>query len=195
MSAYLTSNDTINALVTYWELSARHGNYSTPQQQLMRAHMAINGWNDYQADKDTMELIHKHGTPERAAFALLVAENVRSLEARYPDSPAMWSAAELYTFKRSGSVQRWMIYAPHGQGNLVGMARGYGYQACEHDNWASSVAYQLIEQIKYALLGDLERRDCKGENQWASFEEPAPDLSGPQLVSLAGLARTASTQA
>lgn len=199
MSAYLASNDAISALATYWEQSARLGNYTTPQDQLIRAHAAAsdrsgNGWNHYQADKDARELIYEHGTPERAAFALLVAENVRSLETRYPDSPEMWSAAELYRFRPSASVQRWMHYAPHGHGHLVGMASSYAYQACEHDNWPCSVAYQLIEQIRTALLHDLERRDCKEGRQGASFEEPAPDPSTPQLVSLAGLARAASSR-
>jgi hypothetical protein len=199
MSAYLASNDAISALTTYWEQSARFGNYTTPRDQLIRAHAAAsdrsgNGWNHYQADKDARELICEHGSPERAAFALLVAENVCSLQTRYPDSPDMWSAAELYRFRPSASVQRWMHYAPHGHGHLVGMASSYEYQACEHAEWPCSVAYQLIEQIRTALLRDLERRDCKEGGQGASFEEPAPDPSTPQLVSLAGLARAASSR-
>ena len=199
MSAYLASDDAISALVTYWELSANHGNYTTPLDQLIRAHAAAsdrsgNGWNHYQADKDARDLIHEHGTPAKAAFALLVAENVRSLEARYPTSPEMWSGAELYRFKPSATVQRWMLYAPLGHGNLVGMASSYAYQACEHNGWERSTAFQLIEQIRSNLLRDLERRDCKEGGQGASFQEPAPDPSTPQLVSLASLARASSSR-
>jgi hypothetical protein len=200
MSAYLASNDAISALTTYWEQSARLGNYTTPRDQLTRAHAAASdrsgfGWNHHRATTEAQDLIHEHGTPERAVFALLLAENIRSLEARYPDSPEMWSAAELYRFSPSASVQRWMHYAPHGHGHLVGMASSYAYQACEHDGWPCSVAYQLIEQIRSALLRDLERRDCKEGGQGASFEEPAPDPFTPQPVSLSGLALAASSRA
>ena len=178
MSAYLASNDTLSALITYWERSASHGNYTTPLDQLTRAHAAAsdragNGWNNYQADADARDLMREHGgSVTAAAFALLVAENVRSLQARYPGSPDMWDSAELYKFKPSAAVQRWMNYAPLGQGNLVQMASSYAYQACEHDGWERSPAFQLIEQIRGFLLRDLEHRDCKDSHHGASFEEP-----------------------
>lgn len=194
MSAYLTSNDTISALVTYWDKSCSHGTYNTPKSQLVRAHAAAsdrngNGWDHYQADQDTCRLIGCYDTPAKAVFALLVAENVLSLQARYPDSPDMWSAATLYRFKPSATVHNWLHCAPLGHGNLVGMASGYGYQACEHDGWKCSIAYQLIDQIKSNLLQDLARRDCGSENHWADFEEPAAATSAPKLISLAELAR------
>lgn len=203
MSAYLASNDAISALITYWERSASHGNYTTPLEQLTRAHAAAsdragNGWNHYQADTDTRALVREHGgSVTAAAFALLVAENVSSLQARYPDSPDMWSGAELYRFCPSASVQLWIYYSPQGHGNLVGMASSYAYQACEHDGWERSPAFQLIEQIRGFLLRDLERRDCRDMgNQSASFQEPESSTPAamPQLVSLAQLARSASSR-
>jgi hypothetical protein len=187
MSAYLASNDAISALTTYWEMSAMRGNYTTPAEQLVRAHLAASarsgkGWNHYQAIDDAQSLIHSHGTPATAVFALLVAENVRSLQFRYPGNPDMYSAADLYRFRPSGSVKRWMRFAPHGEGNLVGIARSYAYQSCECDDWKCSIAFQIIEQIRDFLLEDLKRRDCKDEHIGASFEEPKSSASTPQLL-------------
>ena len=200
MSAYLASNDTLSALITYWERSASHGNYTTPMERLTTAHAAAsdrsgNGWNHYQADSDARALVSEHnGSITAAAFALLVTENVRSLQARYPHAPEMWSEAETYRFRPSASVNLWMHYHPNGQGNLVGMASGYAYQACEHDGWVRSPAFQLIEQIRDFLLRDLERRDCKDSHHGASFEEPETDTPAPRLVSLADMARSISAR-
>ena len=173
-------------------------NYTNPAEQLVRAHLAASarsgkGWNHHQAIDDAQSLIHSlNGTPATAAFALLVAENVRSLQFRYPGDTDMYSAADLYRFRPSASVRRWMHYAPCGQGNLVGIASGYVYQSCECDDWDCSIAFQLIQQIRAFLLEDLKRRDCEDECSGASFEEPKPSASTPQLVSLAELARSAS---
>jgi hypothetical protein len=179
MSAYLASNDAISALVTYWEISAIRGNYTTPAEQVTRAHLAASarsgrGWNHHQAINDAQSLIHRHGTPAIAVFSLLVAENVRSLQFRYPGDTDMYSAADRYRFRSSASVKQWMQY---GQGNLVGIARSYAYQSCECDDWGCSIAFQLIQQIRDFLLEDLKRRDCKDEYIGAAFKEPKSSAS------------------
>ena len=192
MSAYLSSNDTISALVTYWSDSASHRNYTTPKDSLSRAFAMAklaqdedraypHGW----AEEQTMKAIAKYGSTEKAAFALLVLENIKSLISRYPGDDEMFEEASFYQFKRSAQVMRWLHYAPLGHGFLVGMVKGYSYQSCEHESWEQSAAFQLCEQIKGFLLSDLERRDCKGEKSWASFVEPITTASAP--VSLSAL--------
>ena len=175
MPAYLTSCDTISALVTYWFASAEGSRHSTPRDNLRNAFYLTHG-NHYHADQQAAELIYGMngaGSAEEAVFQLLVSENVLSLKARYPHAPEMWEEAENYVFKRSQSVFRWMNYAPFGHGNLVDMARGYSYQSCEHEGWEKSVAFQIIQQIRAFLLDDLAKRDTDGKSHWASFEEPA----------------------
>lgn len=137
------------------------------------------------AEQQTADAITRYRSPERAAFALLVLENVKSLASRYPNDDEMWNRARTYGFKRSAQVMRWLHYAPLGHGFLVGMVKGYCYQSCEHESWEQSAAFQLCEQIKSFLLSDLERRDCKEEGSWASFIEPTADQHAP--VSLSAL--------
>ena len=184
MSAYLTSCDTISALVTYWYESAAADRYHTPESALISAFYGTTG-NHYAAERAVKDLIYSingAGKFEKAVFQLLVSENVLSLQACYPHAPEMWENAENYVFKRSQSVFRWMNYAPFGHGNLVDMARGYSYQSCEHEGWKKSVAFEIIQQIRAFLLGDLAKRDTDGKLHWASFEEPAS--AAPEMVRL-----------
>lgn len=190
MSAYLSSNDTINALVTYWSDSASHRNYTTPKDSLCRAFaMAKLAQEESRAyphdwaEEQTMKAITEYGGAEKAAFALLLLENVKSLISRYPDDDEMFEDAYLYRFNRSAQVMRWLHYAPLGHGFLVGMVKGYVYQSCEHESWEQSAAFQLCKQIKDFLLSDLERRDCNGEGSWASFVEPVTTAAAPARLS------------
>ena len=137
------------------------------------------------AEEQTIQAIAKYGSAEKAAFALLVLENVKSLISRYPSADEMFKEASSYRFKRSAQVMRWLHYAPLGHGFLVGMVKGYAYQSCEHESWEQSAAFQLCEQIKGFLLSDLERRDCQEQGSWASFTEPVTTQSAP--ISLSAL--------
>lgn len=190
MSAYLTSNDTISALVTYWGTMASRG-CSTSEAQLSRcyslAKRAQNGGEGWYFDWASSEVdaLRKSQSLETVVFNHLLQENVNSLQARYPDSPEMWSGAKVYRLRRSAQVSRWINYRPLGQGHLVGMVRGYEYQSCEHDGWEKSVAYQICQQIRQFLLQDLEARDCGDRTCWASYEEPSSTDSAP--VSLSAL--------
>lgn len=186
MSAYLTTNDCLNALITYWDQSSR---LNDAKDNLIRAiahaGQASTGNYDYSwATNQALRSVDKHGTVLNAAFAELLSENVRSLQARYPRSPEMWEAADTYVFRRSQAVLRWTTYKPYGHGRIVGLANGYAYQSCEHDGWRLSPAYMLINQIKDMLLRDLERRDCQSDTSWASFTEP--ETTSP-LISLSSL--------
>lgn len=189
MSAYLTSNDTLSALVSYWEHSTRVHSRIGLHEQLTRAYAAASdrrgtGWASSWAHNQVTALLKDHPSACHAAFALLLQENINSLAALYPDHEEMWSDANTYRFRHSAAVQRWVNCRPFGHGHLVGMARGYSYQSCEHKGWSGSEAYQIIEQIRTGLLIDLEQRDCPAGGPWASFTEPPQDSTfwTPQFV-------------
>ena len=176
MSAFLSSADCLNALATYWERKAKApGGYTTPADSLARAVRRSNHKNgarenpaviDAQADALISKL-----PPFAAMFQILLLENQRSLEARYPSDTDYRAAGPDYKPQRLQIVDYWLAARQTGQ--LVGLLRGYRYQACEHDGWETSVASQLCQEIELQLLKDLESRDCGDNGNWASWEAPA----------------------
>lgn len=190
MSAFLSSQDTIRALATFWEESLTRSRYGTPSMELGRAIgcAALAAGKPWPADcyETAADLVHSaNGSAAAVAFELLLAENVASLQARYPDSPEMWAAAASYRYAPSPMVRLWINANRCGQ--LVGLVRGFAYQACEHRSWEHSPGYQLILQIKDQLLAQLETRDSGTESTrlWASWEEP--ETTEPVPVRLSAL--------
>jgi len=188
MSAYLSSEDVLRALATYWEESLLRNRYETTGGALERAIgcSALAAGKRWPEDcavraRDLVRLAR--GSAAGVVFELLLAENVASLEARYPESPEMWSAAAGYRFKPSPQVRRWLNGYQHG--SVVGLVRGYSYQACEHPGWETSIGWQLVQQIKDQLLKHLESRDCGEAQLWASWEEP--EQTEPVPVRLSAL--------
>ena len=174
MSAYLSSPDTINALATYWERKAKGpGSFTTPAASLEKALIFSTRARGEKGPDQQAESVIRSLQPFEAVSALLLLENQRSLAARYPspsDSDMYEAPSSYYRAQRLPIVSYWIERRTTGQ--LVGLVRGYSYQACEHNDWTTSVAYFLLEQIEYSLLKDLERRDCGEEGNWASFEAP-----------------------
>ena len=174
MSANLSSPDTINALATYWERSpSQPGSLTTPATSLDKAWIfSCNARGDRAPDQQVQSTI-QNMHPFEAVFALLLLENQRSLAARYPspsDADMYDAPSSYYRAQRLPIVDYWIGGRITGQ--MVGLVRGYVYQVCEHEDWTTSVAYFLIEQIEYSLLEDLEARDCGQEGNWANFEAP-----------------------
>ena len=204
MSAYLTSGDAINALATYWDLACKMpGRYSTPAGQLEHAYRchqrAING-TSAEPDQTAWQLLQdatatgSSWQPWQSVQQILILENQRSLEARYPgdDPDALdYRSAEgaEYQPRRSAEVRRWHMQRQTGR--LVGILNGYEYQSCEHDGWEQSVAYYLCRQIRSNLLSDFESSCCKDDSErgWASWQEPERDPSVPETVCLSDLLR------
>ena len=187
MSAYLSSADCISALATYWEESLIRRRYSSPADEIGRAigcaSMAQGKgfpFDSYEKGRKLVGLASNQ--PASVVFELLLAENVASLKARYPDSPDMWQAAKAYRYKPSAYV-RSLFNRGLGHGTIVGMLRGFKYQACEHDAWPTSIGYQLCEQISAQLLEHLRSRD--DAETWASWEEPT--TTEPQPIRLSAL--------
>ena len=181
MSAYLSSNDCMNALVTYWFYKTE----GRARDELERALAFSNGKRgDFTAAAvEAKRLRDTASSYEDVVFALLLDANCDSLEARYPGDKDMQDT-EGYHFKKSYQTMAWI--ANDKTANLVGLADGYEYQSCEHEGWKTSTAYQIIEQIRSNLLSDFS----KGFRQWASFQEPDVVEDKMPPVSLKELART-----
>lgn len=74
---------------------------------------------------------------------ILLDENVRSLVARYGEGDA----------KQAHTIDMGKIYYDANPDELIKMARGYAYQACESDDWKTTEAHGLIESLQEHLLG------------------------------------------
>ncbi len=131
MSAYLQSNDHFNVLASYF--------------------------TDRVHDKGMWCKLGKDytylNTPEQAetVFWLLVNENTRSLQARYPQSPDMWENAKSYKFKYIPNAKQ--LYSV---GEIAKAIDGLEYQSCEADNHEDTEAYLLTRQMQKHLLTLLE---------------------------------------
>ena len=199
MSAFLSSGDAINALATYWTIKLQAPGYSSPDGELTRAyrcHQRDCQLNGAEADETAWQLIQaatESGSswqPWQSVQQILLKENQRSLEARYPgDEDYRAAEGPEYHPRRIQAVRGWQMNRQTGR--LVGILKGYEYQSCEHDGWTSSVAYHLCQQIRSQLLDDLENRDCQDDEQrgWASWQEPERDPSVPETVCLSDLLR------
>ena len=197
MSAYLSSGDTLNALASFWTFNLEGPGYSSPQGELERAfycHQRDCNQSGSEIDQQVWDIIltaQSKGTnfqPWQAVQQILLLENQRSLEARYPDDEEYRSASEPeYHPRRIFLMKQWILN--NKVGKLVGILNGYEYQSCEHDGWTSSVAYYLCQQIRRQLLDALERRDCPDQNDrgWASWTEPETEGDQPQPVCLSDL--------
>jgi hypothetical protein len=86
-------------------------------------------------DSDTEEL-----------FDLLAQENVKSLCARYGPRDC-----EPVKFQRGNG-----IISPV---ELLKACSCYDYQSCEHDDYYTSKAYELVEQIRHAAISSLPGYD------------------------------------
>lgn len=186
MSAYLASNDCLNALITYWDLTENQGP-SDSSSALLRAYVcSLRAEGKFKSLDDAYQLrdqaIARYGNPAHAAFHELLSENLKSLEARYPGDRELSEGAENYVFTRDRDVLTWTAYRPFRHGLLVGLLDGYRYQACEHEGWRNSPAAFLCEQIQYRLLKQLESRDCPGGGLWASYCKGELDLPSKQLA-------------
>ena len=197
MSAHLTDQDCINALATFWyEYHKTPGNES-PQQALERAFLIakeeISLKEDYfenqneiryraikliEAQKD----VYKGLASCRVIYDILLNENIRSLQALYPDDikepleNRMWFNE--YDFKKSSTVVKWVSDRDtKGLLMLWQMLKGWEYQSCEHFEFKNSVAYQIRQQIQNGILNILQKKFCVNDedNVWTSWEDPQLD--------------------
>lgn len=190
MSAYLTSNDVLNALATYFHESNKKG-YLRSSYELCIYESIKNDFNHkHMTEKQVGNLANSlvnldiSLTKERneaycialMVFDQLLKENKNSLKDRYPDDSDMWQND--YKFNPSQQVITWVLDRNiKGLASLASMANGYIYQSCEHDGFKTSPAYFLIKDIQSSLLRDLTKYTLNhDERPWASWSEPKTDI-------------------
>ena len=174
MSAYLCSDDTLNALSTFYYMKSGKTDEER-KSHVMRAIRITNKDSFYERQQiaetfeDRMKLRAKfdkfcdglydiwldqysEGNFYKMIFNILLRENQNSLMARYNDKD--YAERLSYNYVHSNCVNYW---DDHKQlGYLVGIINNYDYQSCEHDNYKNSLGYAILQQIKDMLLDELK---------------------------------------
>ena len=197
MSAHLTDQDCINALATFWYEYHKLPRSESPQNALERAFIIaqeetstkkdyFENQNElrYRAIKliEAQQPVYKGLASCRVIFNILLNENIRSLQARYPDDSKEPLKSRIwyneYEFKKSSTVVKW-VNDRDSRGLLMvwQMLRGWEYQSCEHFEYRNSVAYQIKEQIQYGILDILKKVHCPRDKDkvWTSWTDPQLD--------------------
>jgi len=179
MSAYLCSDDTLNALATFYYMKSGKTN-DERKSHVMRAIRSVEKDRWYETQEtmksvptDTYEdrlklhakfekfcdglyeiyfLQYSDGDFFRMIFDILLRENQISLIARYNDKE--YAERLTYVRRMSNVVNYWDNNKQLGY--LVGIINNYDYQSCEHDNYKNSLAYAILDQIKDMLLRELQ---------------------------------------
>ena len=188
MSAYLTSNDVLNALSTYFHESNKKGylkssyglciyeSIKSDHKHMTETQAADLAQNIVNLDYELTYASNKTHTVAVLVFDQLLKENKNSLKALYPNDSDMWQND--YKFEPSQQVITWVLDRNiKGLASLADMARGYFYQSCEHKGFKTSPAYFLIRDIKDSLLNNLVKYSLSDEQQpWASWSEPKTNI-------------------
>ena len=179
MSAYLCSDDTLNALSTFYYMKSGKTDEER-KSHVMRAIRSVEKDRWYET-QETMESVptdtyedrlklhakfekfcdglyeiyflqYSDGDFFRMIFDILLRENQISLIARYNDKE--YAERRHYVRRMSNVVNFWDNN--NQLGYLVGIINNYDYQSCEHDNYKNSLAYAILDQIKDMLLRELQ---------------------------------------
>ena len=179
MSAYLCSDDTLNALSTFYYMKSGKTD-AERKSNILRAIRRVNknSWYENQETmisvptdtfEDRMKLHAKfdkfcdglfdiwfyqysNQSIYQVIFNILLRENQYSLMARYNDKD--YAERSSYNYVHSNCVNYW---DDHNQlGYLVGIINNYDYQSCEHENYENSLGYALLDQIKELLLNEVQ---------------------------------------
>jgi len=179
MSAYLCSDDTLNALSTFYYMKSGKTDKER-KSNILRAIRRVNkdSWYENQETmisvptdtfEDRMKLhakfdkfceglfdiwFHQYSNEciYEVIFNILLRENQNSLMARYNDKE--YAERPSYVYRMSNCVNYW---DDHNQlGYLVGIINNYDYQSCEHGNYQDSLGYAILDQIKEMLLDELK---------------------------------------
>ena len=179
MSAYLCSDDTLNALSTFYYMKSGKTDEER-KSYVMRAIRSVEKDRWYETQEtmksvptDTFEdrmklhakfekfcdglyeiyfLQYSDGDFFRMIFDILLRENQISLMARYNNKE--YAERLTYVRRMSNVVNYWDNN--NQLGYLVGIINNYDYQSCEHDNYKNSLAYAILDQIKDMLLRELQ---------------------------------------
>jgi hypothetical protein len=176
MSAYLCSDDTLNALSTFYYMKSGKTD-AERKSNVLRAIRSVEkiSWYERNHPKgvitfdqrmelhskfekfcdglyDIYLLQYSHGDFFSMIFDILLRENQNSLMARYNDKE--YSERLSYNRRMSNVVIYWDDH--NKLGYLVGIINNYDYQSCEHDNYKNSMGYAILDQIRHMLLDELK---------------------------------------
>ena len=189
MSAYLCSDDTLNALSTFYYIKSGKTDEER-KSHVMRAIRITNKDSFYERQQiaetfeDRMKLRAKfdkfcnglydiwldqysEGNFYKMIFNILLRENQNSLMARYNDKD--YAERLSYNYVHSNCVNYW---DDHNQlGYLVGIINNYDYQSCEHENYQDSLGYAILQQIKDMLLDELKLGEIWDFREWKFIKE------------------------
>ena len=189
MSGYLCSDDTLNALSTFYYLKSGKTDEER-KSHIMRAIRITNKDSFYERQQiaetfeDRMKLRAKfdkfcdglydiwldqysEGNFYKMIFNILLRENQNSLMARYNDKD--YAERSSYNYVHSNCVTYW---DDHKQlGYMVGIINNYDYQSCEHDNYENSLGYAILQQIKDMLLDELKLGEIWDFREWKFIKE------------------------
>ena len=172
MSAYLCSDDTLNALSTYWFIKSGKTWDDPSKSQAFKRAMRITCKDSYfKSRTDCKDYLKIYADFEKyidelferslknsnndlyeLVFNTLLTENKNSLNARYSDPSDMFR--DSYIHRLSNCVVYWI--ENNQSGYLVGILNNYDYQSCEHPNHENSLGYAILNQIKDFLLEDMK---------------------------------------
>jgi hypothetical protein len=95
---------------------------------------------------------------EEHTFQVLVAENVKSLVARYGDKElAEGGMADTKGYRYTPTA----LSAVTNGAWILRLISSYAYQSCEHDGWENSFAKEWVEGLKEAVITKLPGYDAK----------------------------------
>ena len=133
MSAFFVGPEHVNAMLSYLNERVNCGSVPTP-------------FGDWSFDAQNVEDLQTIGRN-------LLAENIASLKALYPNFP------EMSNFDFDGYRFAFAPDFPALRSNpamdLLGIIACYEYQSCEHDGWQTSYAKKFCEWLRDRAIHDL----------------------------------------
>ena len=190
MSAYLVSEDQLNALATLYGEFYKAPNYTDSQQAIERAYYfspltkKLENWECEQIARLHLKAAnetHKGLAAHKVVFDHLLDANVDSLKALYSrdaelEDPTQRIWFNNYKFKKSSTITKWVAEKdPKGLMQCWGMLENWDYQSCEDPSYRDTAAFQMKGQIEYAILYLLEKKLCGNSAVWGSWEDPQLD--------------------
>lgn len=132
MSAYIMADNEINTIVSYF----LNPNNAYGEGAWLR--LGESEWNN----------INRDNAPRVAK--ILMDENVRSVNTRYDNAD---STPSRYEFEYDPNARK------RPMGNIIGALDCYEYQACETDDWHTSIAHEIIGGLRKHLLKTLAEQE------------------------------------
>lgn len=154
--------------------------FTVPNAQRAVREMCEQG-SDYMAayHKISRRIGHRHGLGDDGDVSpdqlgrMLTAQNIRSVEDRYPDTVANPQ-------DRPGDIdQTWTIAYEFARVPQISIAEGlealscYEYQSCEDEGWADSEARNFCTALREHLCSVISRTANRGWDDWDRKPEAA----------------------